>query len=203
MSDRIQDKVTAFDTLFTTNYIQKLKILMPYFDPSMQKNIAVYIKYLELQYTLNFFRHHPSANVSLLSHESSMNYGKLFGEMIPYCTESERSQMENMQNMFRTFEQYKEMMEMIQMMQEMFPEGENPMNTMFGGGNSQGSGGMDLSQLAQMAQMFGGGDMSQMAQMFGGGDMSQTMGDMDLSQMAQIFQMFQPQGGNTENGENQ
>lgn len=190
MSDKVQDKVTAFDTLFTTNYIQKLKILMSYFDRSMQKNIAVYIKYLELQYTLNFFRNHPSANV-LLPHESSMNYGKLFGEMIPYCTESERSQMENMQNMFRTFEQYKEMMEMVQMMQEMFPEGENPMNTMFGGGNSQGFGGMDLSQLAQMAQMFGGGDMSQ------------TMGDMDLSQMAQIFQMFQPQGGNTENGENQ
>ncbi len=189
MSDKIQDKVTAFDTLFTTNYIQKLKILMPYFDRSMQKNIAVYIKYLELQYTMNFFRHHPSADISLLPHESSMNYGKLCGEMIPYCTESERRQMENMQNMFRTFEQYKEMMEMVQMMQEMFPEGENPMNAMFSGENSQG-GGIDLSQFAQMAQMFGGMDPSQM---FGG---------MDLSQMSQMFNMFQSQGGNTENGEN-
>ena len=154
MSDKITDKVTAFDTLFTTNYIQKLKILIHYFDRSMQKNIAVYIKYLELQYTMNFFRQHPSADISLFPRESSVDCGKLCGEMIPYCNAAQKSQMENIQNMFHTFENYKEMMEMVQMMQEMFPEGENPMGTMFGGNDFQNAGGMDLSQMFQMFNMF-------------------------------------------------
>ena len=155
MSEREQDKVWAFDTLFTNNHIQKLKILMPYFDRPMQKNMAVYIKFLELQYTLNFFRRYPSADLGPLPREDSMDISKLCDEMIPYCTQSERSQMENMQNMFRTFENYKEMMEMVQMMKDMFPEGENPMNSMFGG--------MDISQMANMSQM---PDMSQMMDMF-------------------------------------
>ena len=62
MGERDQDKVTTFDTLFTNNQIQKLKILMTYLDRSMQKNMAIYIKYLELQYTMEFFRRFPSAN---------------------------------------------------------------------------------------------------------------------------------------------
>ena len=43
--------VMAFDALYTNNQIQKLKVLLPYIDPAMQKNMAVYIKYMELQYT--------------------------------------------------------------------------------------------------------------------------------------------------------
>lgn len=155
MSEREQDKVWAFDTLFTNNHIQKLKILMPYFDRSMQKHLAVYIKFLELQYTMNFFRSYPSADLAPLPRESSMDFSKMCTEMIPYCNPSERTQMENMQNMFRTYENYKEMMEMVQMMKDMFPEGENPMNSMFGG--------MDISQMANMSQM---PDMSQMMDMF-------------------------------------
>ena len=46
--------VTAFDALYTTNQIQKLKVLLPYIEPSMQKNMAVYIKYMELQYTMHY-----------------------------------------------------------------------------------------------------------------------------------------------------
>ena len=44
--------VIAFDTLYTQNHIQILKILLPYFDPYGQSHLAVWIKYLELRYTL-------------------------------------------------------------------------------------------------------------------------------------------------------
>ena len=37
--------VMAFDALYTNNQIQKLKVLLPYVEPSMQKNMAIYIKY--------------------------------------------------------------------------------------------------------------------------------------------------------------
>ena len=63
MADYSQDKVAAFDTLFTNNHIQMLKILVPYFDSTIQKNLAIYIKYLEFQYTLDLLKKYP--NISL------------------------------------------------------------------------------------------------------------------------------------------
>ena len=48
--------VMAFDALYTTNQIQKFKVLLPYIEPSMQKHLAVYIKYMELQYTMRYVR---------------------------------------------------------------------------------------------------------------------------------------------------
>lgn len=152
MSERFQDKVTAFDNLFTNNHIQKLKILMSYLDRSVQKNLAVYIKYLELMYTIDYFRNNPHVSPLSLSEESEPDYASLFREVTPYCTPNEKRKMDSLQNMMNTFDRYKEMMEMIQMMQEMFPEGENPMNTMFGGIDS--ANGLDLTQLSQMAQIF-------------------------------------------------
>ena len=41
------EAVIAFDTLYTQNHIQILKILLPYFDPYGQNHLAVWIKYLE------------------------------------------------------------------------------------------------------------------------------------------------------------
>ena len=205
MSDSKQDKVTAFDTLFTNNHIQKLKILMTYLDSSMQKHMAIYIKYLELQYTIQFFRRYPYAATAPLPHESSMDFSQLCGELIPFCDDAQRTQMENMQNMFRTFENYKEMMEMVQMMKDMFPEGENPLNGMFPG--------MDLGQ------MFGsgasgdntGGDSGNDRQP--GTDRTVSSGNSGLSgngqmpDMSQLFDMFQMfnafKGGDSQDGSKQ
>ncbi len=38
--------VIAFDTLYTQNHIQILKILLPYFDPYGESHLAVWIKYV-------------------------------------------------------------------------------------------------------------------------------------------------------------
>lgn len=54
------EAVIAFDTLYTQNHIQILKILLPYFDPYGQNHLAVWIKYLELRYTLEYVSRHPS-----------------------------------------------------------------------------------------------------------------------------------------------
>ena len=51
-----QNKVAAFDTLFSNNHIQMLKIILPYMDNQTQKSMAVYIKFLELNYTIDFYK---------------------------------------------------------------------------------------------------------------------------------------------------
>ena len=38
------DPIAAFDTLYTSNQMQMLKVILPYMQPQMQQMIAIYIK---------------------------------------------------------------------------------------------------------------------------------------------------------------
>lgn len=120
------NKVIAFDTLFTTNRIQILKVLMTYMDASAQKQIAIYIKLSELQYTMDFFNKHPEASISSCQDASDLDAGKLCDEILPLCNLEERNRILQMKNMYQSFQQMQEMMEMMQMMKDMFPEGSSP-----------------------------------------------------------------------------
>lgn len=185
MNENGQDKVIAFDLLFTNKRIQMLKIFMPYFDRSMQKNLAIHIKYLELQYTMDFFKKYPSASLDELPHESSFNISNVFGDILPYCEDKEKTKLESMRNMFQTFANFKEMMEMMQMMKELFPEGENPMDSMDTMASMASMGGLDPDMLSGMAGMFGssGFDPSQMFEMFQA--MSGTGGESNGNQQTE------------------
>ena len=187
MAEHGQDKIMAFDTLFTTNTIQIFKILLPYMEPARHSHIAVYIKFLELQYTINFFQNHPTsrfAGITSLSHNVSkdceddshdsskycagiykeeLNINKLYHEILPFCSTADREKLTQLKNMYDNYTNMQEMMQMVQMMKEMFPEGENPI------GNDPSS---IFSGLSGFSEMFGSKDNSS---------------GMDISQ---IFEMF-------------
>jgi len=88
MEHKEHDRVSAFDTLFTNNHIRMLKIVMPLFEPSMQRHIAVYIKYLELQYTLSYFNKY-----NLPPFSGSVDTHTLLGDIIPYCSPEEKTKV--------------------------------------------------------------------------------------------------------------
>lgn len=113
--------VMAFDALYTNNQIQKLKVLLPYIDPSMQKNMAIYIKYMELKYTMDLCRKHPFHSCSATLENQAPDIKKLCGELKPYCTETEARQLDQMESMLQTMEMYQEMSQTMSVMQEMFP----------------------------------------------------------------------------------
>lgn len=159
MEEQISNAITAFDSLFTNNQIQMLKILLPRLAPEHQSGLAVYIKLLELQYALTFLRRHMGSrlfgNVKQLSADffqgDNSDTIELLDELLPFSGPGERSKIENMKNMILSFKKMQEMMEMIQMMQELFPEGmggDNPMD-MFSGISDSG--------LSSIFEMFGGG----------------------------------------------
>lgn len=154
MTENEQDKVVAFDTLFTTNHIQMLKILLTYVDPSQQKIMAVYIKLMELQYTISFYKMHPASTLPNFPREDSFNASKLCDELLPLCGPAEQENLKQMKNMYQSFENMQEMMQMVQMMKDMFPEGENPLggdpSALFSG--LSGTSGMDMSQIFEMFQ---------------------------------------------------
>ena len=48
------EAILAFDMLYTTNHMKILKLLIPYLESEHQKKLAVFIKWQELMFTLNF-----------------------------------------------------------------------------------------------------------------------------------------------------
>lgn len=119
------DKICAYDSLFTNNHIQILKILLSSIKPPLQYKLAVYIKFLELQYTLNFISRNPSSDLSLFgccSTDTSGSPRELLNEILPYCDDSEREQISQIQNLFQSMANIQEMMDVMEMMKDVAPE---------------------------------------------------------------------------------
>ncbi len=114
--------VMAFDALYTNNNIQKLKVLLPYIEPSMQKNMAVYIKYMELKYTIDLFKKHPLHICSVKDTPDKPDIKALIKELRVYSSESELRQLEQMESILKAMEMYQEMSQTMNIMQEMFPD---------------------------------------------------------------------------------
>lgn len=151
--------VAAFDSLLTTNKIQMLKVLLTWLPPAQQGGFAVYIKFLELQYTLSLLHNHPEIRFSgsrqlsadFFSGDNSDTI-ELLNELLPFSSPSERAKIEGMKNMLQNLSKMKEMMEMMEMLKEMFPDGfggdaDNPMDLFSG---MAGASGMDMSALFNM-----------------------------------------------------
>lgn len=125
MNDNRIDKAAAFDTLFTNNRIQILKTLAYYIDPHLLKGLAVYIKFLELQYTLALFRKHPETALHSfpLSSDGSSLAGELCSDLMPLCDETQKASLQQVTQMLDNIHNFQEMMDMAKSMQELFPEG--------------------------------------------------------------------------------
>lgn len=144
-----KDNISAFDALYTTNQIQLFKILIPYMAPSMQKNLVIYIKYMEFQYTLTLFQKHPYAAFSGNTITVKPDTNQLFDEIIPFLDLDQRGKILQMKNMMQSMEQMKEMMSMMEMMKDMFPEGMGGLGCLSGM-----NGGMpDLSALSGLGDI--------------------------------------------------
>lgn len=163
MDSNEHSKVMAFDTLFCTNHIQMLKVILPYMERQTQKSLAVYIKFLELNYTIAYFKNHPYPLCGCGESESAPDLFKLCSELLPYCTENEKKQIEQIRSMFQTMEMYKEMSKTMDLMKDFMPDmadfGTSDNNSTSSGG------GFDIMNMLmnmltpeqkQMYEMFGG-----------------------------------------------
>lgn len=103
------EKIAYFDHTFCNNHIRMMKIFLHYIPDTYRKLLIIYIKFLELQqalkHTTNFTKT-PSSSV--------------IQEIMPFCTDHERDQLQNIENMMNNLEQMKNMMEMMDMMKDMF-----------------------------------------------------------------------------------
>lgn len=165
MNNNHPDRVTAFDSLFTTNHIQMLKLLLSYMEPPVQRQLAIYIKFLELEYTLRFFQNHPAATMPLSPglNRPENGIGGLLDDILPFCSDAEKEKIMNFKNMYRNMENIQEMMQTIEMLREISPElfsgsGSSSDSGSFGNASDfsgilSGLGDMDMSQITEMIEM--------------------------------------------------
>lgn len=126
MDKNKSDKVLAFDTLYTSNHIQMLKIFLPYLDINMQKYLAIYIKYAELQYTLSFYRR-KEREINICERNVPLtDMTGLLEELTPYCSEAEKKRLDKIINLKNTLEMITEMQSAMDMFGAF--SGDNPMN---------------------------------------------------------------------------
>lgn len=115
------DKICAYDSLFTDNHIQMLKILLSNLTPPLQSKLAIYIKFLELKYALHFFKDNPSLNLFSCT-QSTTTGSDLINELLPYCNPVEKEQFAQIQGIFQSMKNVQEMMEVFEMMKDIAPE---------------------------------------------------------------------------------
>lgn len=94
MAGKPSKPMTPFDKCVTPSYLYKLKLFLSFLPPSTQRFLAVYIKFSEFQYTMNYFRGLPFHAFSFQS----------IGELAPYMDENERNMMDQMTSMLQIME---------------------------------------------------------------------------------------------------
>ncbi len=124
----VADKVLAFDTIFTNNHIKMLKVLIFFLDSPIQKMLAAYIKFLELQHTLTYMNTHT---VLLKSHSGTLDINALCRELTPYCSKDEKDKINNILNMYQSMENFRQISQTMEMMKDLFPEGMSNSENMF------------------------------------------------------------------------
>lgn len=162
METNDHSKVAAFDTLFSSNHIQMLKIMLPYMDNQTQKSLAVYIKFLELNYTIEYYKKNPYPLCGCMEKESTPDVKKLCTELLPYCTESERKQIEQIRSLLQGMEMYKEMSKTMELMKDFMPD------TAFSDEGAPGAGGAPGFDMMSMLMNMLTPEQKQMFDLFGG-----------------------------------
>ena len=94
MAGKPSKPMTPFDKSVTPSYLYKLKLFLSFLPPSTQRFLAVYIKFSEFQYTMDYFRGLPFHAFSFQS----------IGELAPYMDENERNMMDQMTSMLQIME---------------------------------------------------------------------------------------------------
>ena len=88
MDKRTPLPMTPFDTLTSSGELQMVKLLLPYTPPAIQRMLAFFIKFTELQNTVRYFGVFSRAPVREEFQGSAPSFPEILEELKPYMGES-------------------------------------------------------------------------------------------------------------------
>lgn len=94
----------SIDTLIQDRHLEMLKAAIPYLDTSRQKNMAMLVKFMELQRTMALFQN-PGNNLRMCSKEENEEEApvQMLTAIREYCTDKEKDMVDNMINFVQMF----------------------------------------------------------------------------------------------------
>lgn len=131
METKKNEQIYAFDSLYTTNHIQMLKILLPCLPPPLQKNLALYIKFLELRYTISFLNAHPYVLSGCGFDKKYKEQEIPLDDLLPYLTPGEAENFRQLQKGMDMMKQFSKMQKNMEALKGILPEGMD-FETLFG-----------------------------------------------------------------------
>ena len=96
--------MTPFDILTQDESMRMLKLMIPFLDPSVQKMLAVYMKYAELQNTIRYFRNFDASPIRSQSHSDGLTLTGILEEIRPYMSEQEGASIDSILSAFQMME---------------------------------------------------------------------------------------------------
>ena len=93
-----------FDEAILPKELQMLKAFLPFLPANMQKMLAIYIKWIELQKTIEYFNQNPPI-------QQSPDMGNLMKCMRGLLPPEEQSQIEQFADIFENMDMYRDMFE--------------------------------------------------------------------------------------------
>lgn len=154
------DYVLAFDHFYTTNHIQILKSLLPFMETESSGMLPAIIKYMELKYTLSLIKKGSRPLDSNGIHACSKgqegkasgsvedNVEQIYDAVHRYLAPDEEKIFSQLLSAMRTMKNMREMQQMMEMLQSLNPDAD--------AGSNAGFGNMDINDLMQMLNQYGG-----------------------------------------------
>lgn len=142
METKKSEQIYAFDSLYTTNHIQMLKILLPCLTPPLQRNLALYIKFLELRYTISFLSAHPYVINGCSFDKDHRGQEIPVEDLLPYLTPGEAENIRQLQKGMDMVKQFSNMQKNMEALKGILPEGmdlETLFQSMMSGGAGAGA----------------------------------------------------------------
>lgn len=94
----------TIDEVILPKELQMLKAFLPFLPASVQKLLAIYIKWMELQKTVEYFNRNTPV-------QQTPDMGNLMQCMKGFLPPEEQSQIEQFADMFENMDMYREMFE--------------------------------------------------------------------------------------------
>lgn len=109
-----QKPQTPFDSLVVPQQLQMMKVLLPYISSSSQSMLAIFIKFLELQHTIQYFQNPRSFMHMQAFEKKNPSFSDIIEEFVPYLDKEQGDMIHNILNAMQ-------MMEMFQSMSDIMP----------------------------------------------------------------------------------
>ena len=102
MKERPPLPMTPLDMLVTTQELQIIKSLLPYFPSSYRNILAIYLKFIEFQTTIKLFYHrNNSSSEELIKSKSLLSPFDLLADLKNYIPQEEAETFNTMLNAFQ------------------------------------------------------------------------------------------------------